>query len=203
FMPQLLDFGGRASSASLLPRGVSPIPGRFHVPNAPSFSVFAFSIAEALAGIANGEETPGTYSLVSSPCWWWDELLHYYLAKTEMASQCEVLYDSPSNQYSLLKRGIAAVKRPLFQWGNKHHDLLRTYLLRMFPRMESMLRARRNISRAQSEIAEESITSLIRPFGDTFVNEAPGKRLLSVTDSRSSMAPFVDKVRTTIHGLIH
>jgi nucleoside-diphosphate-sugar epimerase len=48
-------------------------PGRVLVPRMESSIVFAFTVAEALAHVALGRETPGTYTLTSVPAWSWRE----------------------------------------------------------------------------------------------------------------------------------
>ena len=78
-------------------------PETAYIPDCPAYSVFCYTIAEALVNISRGEETPGVYSLVSSPEWTWDEMYRYFAARAGIDPEIVLVNEAPAAS-SMLQR---------------------------------------------------------------------------------------------------
>lgn len=170
------------------------------VPSGPSYSVFCFSIAEAIAHIAFGLESPGTYTLVSSPAWSWKEVLEYH--STSGGGRVSVTEADV--------RGGVSAGAQVREWGRRlgasslthigrHRELLLPLLSWGWPKLESRLRAHHAIRSARSAMAAQCQAQTWRPF-DIFVGVVPGRRLRTLSDSRVAMGHSTDRVRALLAG---
>ena len=167
-----------------LPDG--PIP----VSDAPSYTVFAGTIAEALVQIAQGHERPGTYTLVSSPTWTWREVHDYY---------CDLAGIPRSAPGPATARGSgvarAAVER-MKRLAVRYRDLATGYVLPRFPGLEMRAMSWHHRRQAQAEIAALHGPPA-RP-GVPYAGPIPGARLRSLSDSRETLGPRTETVRALL-----
>ncbi len=171
------------------------------VPRCPSCTVFVFSIAEALVQIGAGRERPGTYTLVSSPEWTWAELLNHFVARAGVRVSVEESL-APTAPLSWISEAATRMKRAGVQTASRAalgaRETVAGYGLHYFPEFEHKLRAAYHRRRAEAEIDADRLASSYRPFADCFHGRMPGKRLLSLSDSRRTMAGPAEKVRSLI-----
>lgn len=169
------------------------------VPENASYTVFVPTIAEALAHIAQGRERPGTYSLVSHPEWTWIEVYRHYLEQAGLECEIRSLPCEHTQRAGALRTGLAALARSvaggLSRAALRHRDLLAAYLLARHPELETRFRAAFHTRRARDEIAELRAADVYRPYSEPYLGVAPGRRLSSLSDSRSSMRDLTRAVR--------
>lgn len=160
-----------------------------YVPDAPSFTVFAFSIAEALVAISQGHEQPGRYTLVSNPAWSWKDLVEYYGTRIGVPASTRLL-QAGTTEGSGAKRMVASTAWRLVS-GQKH---LSGALATRLPRLERRLKARYQITSAAVATADNDQEGQYRPYGSNHT-VFPGRRLRSLSDSRQTMEPAAHRIR--------
>jgi nucleoside-diphosphate-sugar epimerase len=161
------------------------------VSDAPSYTVFAPTIAEALVHIAEGREAPGAYTLVSSPPWTWREVHEYYCRREGIASDVQVGGTAPGAE-GRLRSGARRMTLGLMRLALRHRDLLTGYLLPHLPAFEARMAAWHHRRRAGIEIRDLAAT------GETpqiFQGPIPGRQLRSLSDSRETLERRAEAVR--------
>lgn len=164
------------------------------VPDAPSYTVFAYSIAESIVGALT--EPSGTYTLVSNPAWSWQDVYHYYARHLLIQPQVEVVpqTDRRAGQW---RRAWDVVSEPVVRWSVAHRGAIGTYLASRSKPLESQLRAAYLRRMALHELTNEVEAGRWQPFGMNF-DTLPGKRLPCLTDSRITMEESGRKVRDLV-----
>jgi dTDP-4-dehydrorhamnose reductase len=169
----------------------------FEYPDTPSYTIFCHTIAEAIVGVAAGNETPDSiYTLVSEPAWSWKEVLEYY-APPERSLKIRL---RRARQTQWWKRIADELQGTILRLAYKYRETARANLLRRFPRLESRTRAKFYQRRARQQIGE---------WHDRFIYRAPlvhegifpGKRLATVSDSRITMGAKTAQVRRMLDCL--
>jgi len=177
-------------------------PETAYIPDCPGYSVFCYTIAEALVNIARGKENPGVYSLVSSPEWTWEEMYRYFAARAGIDPEI-VLVNEASAAGSMLQR-IASCRRavgaPVAAALSRNRELVGSVFFRFFPGSETTLRAKWLTGQASAQIAEGRRSMQYRPFAPMW-GTPPGRRLASLSDSRQTMGPAVAQVRQSLAKL--
>lgn len=177
-----------------------------YVPENASYTVFIPTIAEALVHIAQGRERPGTYTLVSHPQWTWIEVYRHYLERCGLACEVRPLPCEHSQQAGALRSWLSAVARSavggIASGLLRQRDLLAAYLLTSFPELEARFRAAFHTRRAREEIAELQAADVYRPYSEPYLGVAPGRRLASLSDSRTSMLDLARRVRQDLKAAI-
>lgn len=169
-----------------------------YIPDSESYTVFAYSLAEALSMILRGRESPGTYTLISNPAWSWKDLHEYYMAKTQLASPIFLL--PPESQDRV--RGIRQRTMSLaWRLVASQRDVIRSYAPIMLPSQEPRLRARYRSQEAASEIGQRERLCQYRPYGNQH-SVFPGPRLASLSDSRITMEEPARRVRAVLQGVL-
>jgi nucleoside-diphosphate-sugar epimerase len=173
-----------------------------YVPTDLSWTVFAFTIAEALANIAKGKERPGLYTMVSVPQWSWKDVHEFYCAQKGVVPN--VVYEPPTNEsqkdskkskmYNFLFKKTKDVLTP-------YREIIAGYILHAMPKIELKVSALYLLANAKAQISKMECFEKYRPYGDTFKGPVPGQRLKSLTDSRIAMAEPLKKVRSVIDNL--
>jgi nucleoside-diphosphate-sugar epimerase len=168
------------------------------VPDGPSYTLFAYSIAEALRNIALGHESPGRYSLVSAPQWSWKEIYEFY--RDRLGLEQKVLTEKVSRVPGWPRRTVSNVTRaiiaPPLQAVLKHKESIAAYVLSQMPLLEARAMTAYRRREAASEIGSQQ--AMHRPFDGLWVGQVPGPFLRSLSDSRTSMAPSVRRIREII-----
>ncbi len=166
------------------------------VPDCPSYTVFAFEIAAALAAIAQGKVSPETYTLLSNPGWSWAEVHEYLTARAGIAKPRYRLIasDARPNAVGRAARTAAAPFRRLL-WKQK--DLVQGYLSASLPRVEQRLRATYHCRNAESEIRAGELANEYRPYGNNH-SAPPGRRIDALPDSRTAMAGAARRLRARL-----
>ena len=162
------------------------------VPDAESYTVFAFSIAEALVGIVNGREQPGFYTMLSNPGWSWCEVHEWYCRRAEVTPRLKLLAADP--QPAAWKSVIRSMAAPVQKLVFAGKDVIASYLTAAMPAVENRLRAVYHTRNAAREIAAGARESQYRPYGNNHT-VFPGQRLRSLSDSRVTMEPYASRVR--------
>jgi hypothetical protein len=173
--------------------------GPVSIPDCPSDTVFAFTIAEALANIALGKEKPGLYTMVSVPQWSWKELFEHYAARCGIQQLIET-HPVPARPRAL-RRLWTNVAQNSLAFGMRHRELLASYLLYWMPDLELRLIALHRRRQASQQIAELARRKLQQPV-TVFVGEIPGNRLRSLSDSRVSMHDPAEQVRQMLSEIV-
>lgn len=170
-----------------------------YVPENVSYTVFVFTIAEALVNIAKGKERPGIYSLVSHPEWTWSEVYRHHLRQSGLATEVRSLPCEHSQHTNAIRSAFASLARSiassLVAALLRHRDLFAGYVLPWTPQLAMRFRAEFHTRRARDEIAELHEADLYRPYSEPFLGAAPGQRLVSLSDCRSSMHDLARQVR--------
>ncbi|MEO7650911.1 MAG: NAD-dependent epimerase/dehydratase family protein, partial [Bryobacteraceae bacterium] len=170
-----------------------------HVPDALSDTVFAFSIAEALAHIAAGKESPGLYTLISTPQWSWKEVHEHYAR--ECGAHPEIVLVPPPS----IPSAFATTKRAAIGWAvsaaGRYRDVISGYLLHRFPALEARVAATYRSRTAAAQVRALARASQYRPYDDIFAGAVQGNRLRSLSDSRTSMQPMTAEIRQTVGAL--
>jgi nucleoside-diphosphate-sugar epimerase len=171
------------------------------VPAGPSWTIFACSVAEALANIGRGLEQPGLYTLVSVPAWSWREVYEHYCRR--LGIEPVLVEDGPVGAHGGWGAGaparlLASLGGPPMRWAIAHREALAGHLLCLLPSLERRAFARYGIRRATRSINVLQYSEWHRPFEHVFLGEAPGRRLRSLSDSRVSMGPYTDELRSLL-----
>jgi len=96
----------------------------FTIPDTPSWTIFAYSIAEALVNVSNKLEKPGVYMLVSPHEWSWKELLNYIAQKDQLSVATNIAYIERRNY----KHYLAVIKHTIFKFLSDRRDYGIDYL---------------------------------------------------------------------------
>ncbi len=178
YILRLAQVHGLIQGCSLSMKQIAQQHKSFRVYAGPSYTVFCYTIAEAIVNIARGIESTGTYTLDSSPPWTWMEVLNL-LANREI--QC---HEMPPPVRTSLSSWIGSSLQ-------RHKEPVQANVLKWFPRLESKLRYtnRRN----QIRSAFRSLDSQGEFVLDSGWGKLPGRRLIHLTDSRQTMQSYWDK----------
>ena len=167
--------------------------------NTPSYTVFCFTIAEALVNIALGKERPGLYTLVSTPAWTWEEAYAYWARRHDPKLEL-VINQNQELEQSIFRLPLNLIRfllSPVIRLVITHRELFMNYLLMEFPNIQDRVRAEYLRRRAAVEIAQgrRREDGVRRKF---WVGEVPGERLISLSDSRLTMGSSTQAVRTIV-----
>ncbi len=154
------------------------------VPSLRSYTVFTYSIAEALANIALGREEPGIYTVFSNPEWRWPEMHEYYAKWTGIPSTA-LEEPVPVSRHSLPSRIWHTLRTPFADEILRQKDLIEWCGSRLLPEYTAQLRLNHYRRRAASEISRLFAEQCWRPYGQMV--EVDGRRLVSLSDTR----PFI------------
>jgi nucleoside-diphosphate-sugar epimerase len=175
-----------------------------YVPEGPSYSVFAYTVSEALVNIALGRERPGRYTLISVPQWSWKELFEYYARKLGKRPDVRFFPASPIHKKYSLQAVSQFIKRltvqPLVNFAIRRRELITGYLLSWFPRVEARIYAIYSCNRAAAEISRSirrKEDNSYRPF-EVRPGRLPGKRMRCLSDSRTTMDSVLPKVEELV-----
>jgi dTDP-4-dehydrorhamnose reductase len=171
-----------------------------YIPDCESFTVFAFSIAEAIAGIARGREEPGSYTMLSNPGWSWQDVHKWYCSRAGVDGNVVLLgpdADAPPSLSSAAGTALGPAKRA----GRVVKDIVAGYLGAALPSVESKLRGVYHRNGAAAEIGAGRRTSQYRPYGNNH-SVFPGRRPVSISDSRVTMAPYAADLRRFLSEVV-
>tara|TARA_B110000263_G_C15293468_1_gene504460 strand:+ start:87 stop:1205 length:1119 start_codon:yes stop_codon:yes gene_type:complete len=169
--------------------------------NTDSYTVFCYSIAEAMINIAQGKERPGLYTFVSTPTWSWGEVYTYWArqcgGKLEISFQGNV--DSERSRLRPFRNLAHFLLTPLVRLGMKHRQLILNYLLVGNYWFQERMQAEHLRRKASSEMGQGISSGGGRKFQ---IGKIPGKRLASLTDSRITMEEATLAVRVIIDSAV-
>ena len=157
----------------------------YQVPSGPSFTVFCYTLAEALINISRQLESPGRYTAVSNPAWTWREFFQH-LGATDI----QELELSSKSKFSLaaLSRGIHG---KIINGLQTRKEFLQAHVLCHTPNLEQRLKVKNWCQSASSSLRVCEQFNVI-PW-NSFHGLLPGKRLESISDSRRSMQSLVEQ----------
>jgi nucleoside-diphosphate-sugar epimerase len=153
-----------------------------YLPDCESYTVFAFSIAEALVSALQRKDSPDLYTLVSSPAWSWKEL-HQYLCDRASVDQPYVLVQP---QQMASGGWMALLTKSAFGMLRNYKEFINGYVGAVLPKVERQMRATYHTRNAAAEINRGVMESRYMPYLFNF-SRYPGKRLRGITDSRVTM----------------
>ena len=162
-----------------------------------SYSVFCYSIAEAVMNIYQKKETPGKYTLISSPAWNWSELYQYWADRGDENLKLtfeDIERRRPSKLLFIVKL-IKKVLEPLIKIVIQNRQLILNYGSFGSLRVQEWLQATFMKRRAVSEINALDVHRISRNFN---MGKTPGRRLVSLSDSRIEMEYTAAIVREII-----
>ena len=174
------------------------------VPKGPSYTVFAFTIAEALCRIAEGNERTGLYTLVSEPAWTWREIHEYYFRQAGIEADI-VEYDNDEHvKQTRTGKTFSLITQPsrtaAMQFLERHREVISSAFSHLLSKTEQNMAADRLTRKAANEISALIASERYQPY-QPFQGVIPGRRLTSITDSRLTMAPLATKVREVIQNV--
>lgn len=177
YVLRLAQVHGLIQSVSESYRNLIQTGVTFKTPTGPSYTVFCFTIAEAIANISLGMENAGTYILESNPTWTWPEVISF-LGRTKV--NC---VDFSSNRPFGMQTLSFLKKRAL-----SNIETLQANFLKYFPNFEMKLRIQKR---------HDALTNTVQALDrieyyclEIVPGILPGKRLKSLTDSRQTMLPL-------------
>jgi nucleoside-diphosphate-sugar epimerase len=185
---------GELQSVSQQMRAVFREQSKVSLPDTVSDTVFAYSIAEALANIAAGKEKPGVYTLMSTPDWHWRDIYDFYCEESARRPELH-LYSCSSSRIprDWLRAAQAAGKRVLL----RHRESIGAYVLSRMPQTEGGILARYRLSNAARDISSALALSAI-PSCVPVVGSIAGRRLACLTDSRVTMRDPAKEVKAIL-----
>jgi len=162
-----------------------------------SYTVFCYSLAEAMINIAQGKEKPGRYTFVSTPEWSWGEVYTYWARQNGIEFELTSLKNV--NSENIILRSILNIPKlllaPILRLGIKHRQFILNYFLSKFPHIQERMRSEFLRRKAVTEIAEGKKEKEGRGFQ---IGKIPGKKLVSLSDSRLTM----DKPTLAVRAII-
>ena len=167
------------------------------IPDSDSYIVFPYTIAEALVNIASGLEKPGLYTLVSNPAWTWKEVHEYYC---RTASINPLLSTYKIKNKSLFANFSSFLKRLLSSLAKNYAELIASYILVHFPKIEQLFMGKYYIQKAKAQINEFKESEKYKPYGDIHYGRILGERLKTLSDSRTSMEELNHEVKRNIES---
>lgn len=174
-----------------------------YVPAGASYTVFAFTIAEALVRISEGHEQPGRYTLVSVPAWTWKEIHEFYCL--ELGAKIEVVeYQNDESCFRHIGRKTRSLLKsltldPALRFAERHREVIAGSLLFAVPNLEARAATTRLVRRAGAEISLASSATQHRPY-QPYRGVVPGRRLRSLSDSRLTMDRVARQVREILRN---
>jgi dTDP-4-dehydrorhamnose reductase len=153
-----------------------------YLPDCESYTVFAYSIAEALKSVAYQSDVPGLYTLVSNPGWSWKDL-HDYLVDSADINQPIVLMAKQKNDSAGL---TSHLRWAVFAGLRRRKEFINGYIGAVSPKLEQQMRATYHMRNAAAEIARGEEECRYMPFFNNFT-VYPGKRMQGISDSRVTM----------------
>jgi nucleoside-diphosphate-sugar epimerase len=164
-----------------------------YVPDCESYTVFAFTVAEALVSAVHQTDRPGLYTLVSNPAWSWNDL-HQYLCEKAGVDQPRVLIQPQRiRSVGLLRR----LQRSVFGVLRRRKEFLKGYIGAFLPKVEQQMRATYHMRNAAAEIGRGVMESQYMPYFTNF-SRYPGRRLNGLSDSRVTMCGPSRRLQATI-----
>jgi nucleoside-diphosphate-sugar epimerase len=174
---------GELQSVSRQMRATFLAERKVSLPDTVSDTVFAYSVAEALANIAAGKEKPGVYTLMSTPDWYWRDIYNYYCEETERQPELHLYSCSASRiPRKWLNSAQAAGKSVLL----RHRELIGFYVLSRFPETETRILAKYRLLNAARDIAATTAHPA-NPQCLPVIGPISGRRLACISDSRVTM----------------
>lgn len=162
-----------------------------------SYTVFCYSIAEAIINICNGKERPGLYTAVSTPYWSWGDVYRYWASRqgrqVNLITSAKKTADSPIPTF--LRNTAKLLVRPVIDLAVEYRMLILNYVFFGFPRIQEKMQAMHLKRKAASEIREGKSVKAFRKFQ---VGTIPGQTLASLSDSRMTMQERTAEVRRVI-----
>lgn len=162
-----------------------------------SYTVFCYSIAEAIVNICSGKERPGLYTVVSTPYWSWGDVYRYWAAKqgiqVNLLPPAKKTADRPISRF--LRNAAKILAKPVIDLGVKYRMLILNYVFFGFPRFQEKMQAIHLKRKAVSEIREGKPVKIRTKFQ---VGTIPGKTLVSLSDSKLTMQELTSEVRRII-----
>lgn len=166
-----------------------------------SYTVFCYSIAEAIINICSGKERPGIYTVVSTPYWSWGDVYRYWASRQGI--QVNLLASAKKNDEStksrFLRNAGKLLAKPVIDLGVKYRMLVLNYVFFGFPMIQEKMQAIHLKRKAASEISKGKPVKARRKFQ---VGTIPGKTLVSLSDSKLTMQERTAEVRRIIDAAI-
>jgi dTDP-4-dehydrorhamnose reductase len=168
-----------------------------HIPDCESYTVFAFTIAEALVSAARQVDSPGMYTLISNPGWTWKDLHQYFCERAGIDQPYVVFQPHKVRSDGWLKR----LRRAAFAALRNHKEFLNGYIGAMFPKIEQQMRATYHSRNALAEINRGIAESQYMPYLSNF-SRYPGARLSGISDSRVTMYEPVRELQRAMESVV-
>lgn len=167
------------------------------LPPLPSHTVFTYTVADALIKLARGAEKPGTYTLTSVPPWSWREVHEFYCREAGVAiPEMREERTSAPRRTNIWSRA----RRWLFERAYRQREFLETLISNLSPNIATRMRALYYLARAREEVGFLSSGNAARPYAQW--REVPGRRMTSLSDSRSTMKPTYQRVRERFASIV-
>lgn len=171
--------------------------GPVALPSLRSYTVFTYTIAEALVNLCQAKERPGVYTVTSVPAWSWREVHEHYCREAGVPVP-EIREELP---LQTRRTGIAnALLRWLGEQVHAQRELLETIISKLHPETAARLRAAHYQKRAVSELGFLSSENVERPYAQW--RDVPGRRMTSLTDSRVTMYTTYRRVKRRFATLV-
>jgi hypothetical protein len=145
--------------------------------HSPSNIVTCFTIANALRNIADGQETPGLYTVVERPEWTWEQFYRWVAANCDAEVEInEVATPARPNTVHAVSRAVLArVGAGLFRTAASNKDLITSYLP-IPASLEYRFRIEFQRRKAAAEVRDRPMDPTVH---DQMLGPVPGPRLRS------------------------
>ena len=138
---------------------VSAPYSEYEYPDTASYTIFCYTIAEAIINVSAGGETPGIYTLVSEPAWSWEEVLRYYAPPYRHLKI--TLRSSKGARW--WTRTVNRLKDAAFGLGLRYQETLKANLLHRVPRLQLKMQGSFYRYKARQQIREWQEQFIYRP----------------------------------------
>ena len=169
------------------------------IPNGSSYTVFVFSIAEALANIAYEKEESGLYTLISNPPWSWEEIHKFYCDQSGTKPEIILADYNLAHKKSIIQNIFNNAKNSFLAPLSHYAEIIASYLLSNFPMFEKHSMAIYYCYKAGTQMSQMNKLNIFKPYSDFIVDKIPGKRLKSLSDSKISMKNFRLEIKELIN----
>ena len=174
--------------------------GTFRVNGTPQSltnTVFTYSISDAIMRCIQGEVTPGTHTLVSSPQWTSEDLFSFYRKKYRLRAEVQYMDVLPDH------RVRSTIGNRVFEKMRTFRDLAETYLLINNPSISFKIKGMYRIKTARNEISMMQSEKEVYPMLLGPVPDRPAPVVTNVESSADKIAASIQRFEDGLNDTIH
>lgn len=162
-------------------------------PTAPTNTVFANSISQVVLRCAEGQVSPGLYTLVSNPQWTLAELYEYY--KYEYELPAKIKFSEQNNAPGIAPR----IKGSLINAVLSHREVLETYGLLIAPFLFTGAKGKYRQRQVAQDIAAINAPKLVQQH---LLGIAPGLLISEINSSPDQVIEAEKALKTCVEAAL-